>query len=102
MPRKIGKICCPTACRKRLAKRLPRDLTGKTGGEAAPRPDGKDLQRSGPRSLAGKAAAEDAGQSAERLVPRLAGCIRPLVIGHAEGRHGDGDGKKSGRGRKEA
>ena len=62
----------------------------------------KGLAKKMPRSLAGKAAAEDAGQSAERLVPRLAGCIRPLVIGHAEGRHGDGDGKKPGRGRKEA
>lgn len=64
---------------------------------------GKECRRERrPGDLTGKIAAEDAGQSAERLVPRLVGCIRPLVIGHAEGRHGDGDGKKSGRGRKEA
>ena len=85
---------------------MPNCMPEKTGREADPRPDGKDLQRSGPRSLAGKIAAEDAGQSAERLVPRLAGCILPLATPRdgaatATERSLDWDVKGLGRGTKE-
>ena len=76
------------------------------GGGLAERPGcltGKECRRERrPGDLTGKIAAEDAGQSAERHMSRLAGRIRPLAIGHAEGRHGDGSGMKPGRGRKEA
>ena len=58
-----------------LAERVPRGLTGKATGEAAP----KDWQNMLPIDLTGKIAADDADQSAERPVPRLAGCIRPLA-----------------------
>lgn len=57
-----------------------------------------------PKGLTGKATEEAASQSAERPVPRLAGCIRPLATaqhGAATERNLDGSVKRLGRGTKE-
>lgn len=71
---------------------------------AAPRLAGKGWQRGGSEACLEKVAGEDADQSAERPVPRLAGCIRPLATaqsGAATERNLDGGVKRLGRGTKE-